>query len=307
MEVFSMTALSRQTIGRFSLALCMVVAMLPLTSCVITGSRMSETRTLDATYVPGELFNVNTANGSVQILVEPDRESVLVEAKVTASAPTVEEAEARLADIDVIIDHRESDRGAELFLTAEFEGGRRSNEGCSFVITTPGSAGVLIRTSNGSVKVHGSDGEADVDTGNGTVTITDQQGPVRVDTSNGTVTVQRAAGSVDVETSNGRIVITDCQGPCTGQTSNGSVKFTAAAESNDAFSFRTSNGSITVYLPATMKGQIETSTSNGRVSLITENGSQSGKSRTIRLSDSGAVSHLSTSNGSIQVNVKDES
>ena len=90
---------------------------------------------------------------------------------------------------------------------------------------------------------------------------------VRATTVNGNVGIEAIDGEITVATTNGKILITEARGKAKVSTTNGSIRaeFADLADAGDR-SFRTTNGSITVYLPKDLPCTVNASTVNGTVS-----------------------------------------
>ena len=158
--------------------------------------------------------------------------------------------------------------------------------GASIEITAPPNARVELRTSNGSVEVHGMHQSGTVRTSNGTIVLEDVTGDFDVSTSNGAVTISLARGTFDVETSNGRIDFDGELAP------GGNNRMT------------TSNGSVDIKLRGTPSVKLDASSGNGSVStrlpiLTTSPGDEHHLTGTIGAGDAELL--VRTSNGSVVV------
>jgi hypothetical protein len=302
----------------------------------------SEERNFTEPHVAGSGIEVRTVVGSVDILAEPSRKDVQVIAKITASGATEEEARARLQDIKVRISRRK-DRVLEI--VAEYPKEQKVHVGgCSFVVHVPDANGAKAHSSNGSVRLKGLAGTADVDTavgsinvlnhkgeatartGNGSIHVTEATGKVQANTSVGQVTVKEAAGDVTAGTGNGSIEIMHAGGKVQAKTSvgavrveetsgqvevetgNGSITYAATPGSKSSFSLRTSVGAVAARLPASVEGSIQTNTSVG---AITVNGIRQPRSVTggrtskqIVLTENGPISKIHTGTGSITITLE---
>lgn len=273
-----------------SILILLLTTSLPMVGCSILGSRAkaNETRILTAPAVPGQSLRVNTVNGRVIIAVDKTRQDVNIEANITTTGSTTEEASDRLKTVAVIVNQAE---GNVLDISVDYgPEGRKSSDACSFNITLPAVSGIFVQSSNGSIKLTDTTGAADLHTSNGSVTLTRHDGSAVIKTSNGSLKLEGITGDMDA------------------RTSNGSITYTATPNNNNLFSLHTSNGSIHITIPQSMSGTINTSTSNGRVNISTipENTTVTGdkKHRTIVLGSTGQpVSEARTSNGNITINI----
>ncbi len=290
------------------LCLGAMVLLLPMAGCVgFTSHRAKEHRSSQATYVVGEAIHVQTRNGSVKVLVDPSRTDIGIEAEVYTGGSSVQEAESRLSTVKIVADHGDNNT---LTISADFSAGVVSNDGCSFVITTPGVVGVDIKTGNGSITLTGTSGLAVVRTSNGSITITQHDGAADLDTSNGRIQAIGVTGDVTGETSNGKFILESISGTVNMSTSNGSIRFKPASDSTAPFNFSTSNGSVTIEIPQDFNGTIDARTSNGSVKVTgVENRSvpvviedlNKKRHRKIVLSVEGPQSTIRTSNGTVNI------
>jgi hypothetical protein len=90
---------------------------------------------------------------------------------------------------------------------------------------------------------------------NGAVSVRDVGAEVRANTVNGGVRVRDAAGPVKATTVNGGVDVTTTAGPVTAETVNGNVDARMASlQGGDDMTFKTVNGSISIYVPARFDG-----------------------------------------------------
>jgi DUF4097 and DUF4098 domain-containing protein YvlB len=102
-------------------------------------------------------------------------------------------------------------------------------------------------------------------TSNGGIDVRDAAGPLQLTTSNGPIRVAGGAGPTELKTRNGSIEIQRDKAVVTANTSNGGITFKGSlAEGNHTF--KTSNGSVALVLPASAQFRVDASTSMGNVS-----------------------------------------
>ncbi len=287
---------------RSALAVLLAVTLL-LSGCVtLTGYKAKGQQSLSAAHVPNSMIDVTTENGSVQITADETSSEVLIVATITAAGDTQEQADERLAGVQVSV-QRLAD--GTLKIAPTFPGGRRSNDSCSLDITLPQANGAVVKSSNGAVTLIGLTGDADVHTSNGSILVKGQSGAVRARTSNGRVHIADAGGSVDAQTSNGSVEIAGLTHSAVVKTSNGRVICRAADGATGPIQIKTSNGSVTLVVPPSIGGTIVASTSNGSVNVSGSASRIEGSKqhRTIRLADQGSESQIETSNGGITVTI----
>jgi DUF4097 and DUF4098 domain-containing protein YvlB len=120
------------------------------------------------------------------------------------------------------------------------------NSGARADVQVPAGAILELSTSNGHLGVSGATGDVTARTSNGRIEIMGSTGRFKLDTSNGSIEVKSDSAVVAA------------------QTSNGQITFTGALAQGD-HSFRSSNGRITLTLPASASFRVNADTSDGRV------------------------------------------
>lgn len=289
-------------------AITTAALVLTLAGCGLTGSAYvaKEERSVSAVHEAGSPLRVTTRNGSVRIAADPARNDVAIVARIVAAGDSQEEADLRLAAVEVRVE-RLAD--GSLSIVAVLPEPRRGQDGCAFDIRLPDAVGVTVETSNGSIALSDLGGEAVAQTSNGAVTVLRQGGGVRVQTSNGRVQVADPGGPVDVRTSNGAVDVLGSRGAVTVNTSNGSVTCLAQDGASDAIRIHTSNGPVTLDVPRSLGGRISATTSNGSIritgSTLRTVGTEG--SRTMHIADEGPESTIQTSNGVVSVTIRDVS
>ena len=192
------------------------------------------------------------------------------------------QAQDALKNVEVRVTQDES--GSAGHRQEDLDGALAGNSGASVKLTVPAGAALDLKSSNGQV------------------TSTGVIGGVKVRTSNGPVTVASGRGALDLETSNGPIKAEADEASLRASTLNGPVTFKGSfAEGSQ--SVKTSNGSVTIQLPAQARFSFDASTSNGEVTSEfalskTSAKSKSALSGTVGESPSASISATS-SNGSI--------
>jgi DUF4097 and DUF4098 domain-containing protein YvlB len=258
-----------------------------------------------ADHIPGSALFVDTRNGRIEVVAEPQRSDVSIEARLRCRGHTQAEADDRLAATTLSVTR---DANQRLVVKPIFPGSRRGGDGASISIRVPDANGVELDTSNGRVVATMLSGHLLIDTSNGSITVTDHVGPARVDTSNGGVTVTNLSGSLWADTSNGTISLKNVGGPVEADTSNGAIKLALAHDQRGPLMLDTSNGSITVDVGAAFAGTVRFDTSNGSIHVNDQTGRISSSSMRrnegrITIGEGGPPSRLDTSNGSIRFTI----
>jgi hypothetical protein len=242
------------------------------------------------TIAPGGTVEIRSVNGPIQA-VPGSGNTVKVHAtrKGRRSNPN---------DVRIeVVEHR---GGVTLCAVYPDDGGRRNecrpgSEGrigvrnndvqVAFVVEVPASANFTGRTSNGAVSA---------DNLSGWIEAISSNGPIRVIGGSGG-TIRTTNGSVEVRTS----------GPANVATTNGRIQARFERVDGDApVSLTTTNGSITLGLPATTSASIQARTTNGSIRTdlpITIQGQTGSRQLTGTLGGGGREIRLRTTNGSIRL------
>jgi hypothetical protein len=128
---------------------------------------------------------------------------------------------------------------------------------------------------------------------------------VEVETTNGAVKVLGAGGAVRASTTNGSVEVADAGGDVEASTTNGSIRAAyRRAPSSGTQRMSTTNGSVTLTLPANAGGDFSASTVNGGISTdfpLEVSGRFGGKKLRGRIGDGSAHFELRTVNGAVKI------
>jgi DUF4097 and DUF4098 domain-containing protein YvlB len=159
--------------------------------------------------------------------------------------------------------------------------GRAYHFYAKFEIKVPGTFNTQIATSDGDINVSGptgshkiatSDGEVRLEaisgdiqlaTSDGDVYLKRINGDVRASTSDGEVLVSEFKGDLSTSTSDGDVTLKAIQGSAEAHTSDGSLHIEFASQPTDACAFRTTDGDITLKVPADIRARFDVSVSSG--------------------------------------------
>jgi DUF4097 and DUF4098 domain-containing protein YvlB len=101
---------------------------------------------------------------------------------------------------------------------------------------------------------------------NGSVSVRDVGAEVRAHTVNGGITVRDAKGPVHANTVNGGVDVTTATGPVTAETVNGNVEARMSSlQGDDDMDFKTVNGSVAIYVPASFDADFRFDTVHGGI------------------------------------------
>lgn len=128
---------------------------------------------------------------------------------------------------------------------------------------------------------------------------------LNVRSTNGGLRIVGCGGEMVFATTNGKIKAEELSGSVKARSTNGSVyvQFVKVSK-NDEMSFKTTNGSIKVYLPYNTDADIEARTTNGSIRCelpITERYERSKKRLEAEINDGGPLYYFKTTNGSISI------
>lgn len=240
--------------------------------------------------------------GSIEVASDPSLEGLEVRGMVRLKGRDEESARARFEELGVSVE-----RGAgEITVAPTFAGGRRTSERMSLKVMVPSLDGVKLRTTNGSLVVSGATGSVEADTSNGSIKLVGCSGDGQLSTSNGSIRLDGSSGDVRGTTGNGSVRVLDHGGTLDLDTSNGDVDVSLAEGCAGTVRLRTGNGSIDLSVASDWSGVIEASTTNGQVRFRDEDGlRQKGTASILAVGAGGARSVARTSNGSIEVEVRE--
>ncbi|MBZ5706649.1 MAG: DUF4097 domain-containing protein [Acidobacteriia bacterium] len=146
----------------------------------------------------------------------------------------------------------------------------------------------------------------DLHTGDGRITVDDVKGEVRLDSSDGELTARSLDGILNADTRDGSIRVTGRFDRLDLHTGDGSInaEVAAASKMSSSWALRTSDGTITLRLPADFSADLDAHTGDGHVSSdfpITVSGSLKENSLRGRLNGGGALLEVRTGDGDIRL------
>jgi DUF4097 and DUF4098 domain-containing protein YvlB len=126
-------------------------------------------------------------------------------------------------------------------------------EAVDYDVQVPAGASVVVRTANGTVKVHNINGDISVESGTGSVNVGDtMNGHVHVRTMSGPVTLTNIQnGHVELTSVSGDVTLTNVNGSLVSANTNGAaIHFTGDCAGGGEYTLATHSGNIDVALPA---------------------------------------------------------
>ena len=224
---------------------------------------------------------VETFNGSIDIS-NGHEDEVAVEVTKHASGFDQQAAELNLERVEVQMT-AEND---EVHVRVKRIGSSFGNCGASVVIAAPPNATVELKSSNGYIVSEG------------------MKASLEAKTSNAKIDVVEASGKINVRSSNGPILIEADNAHVDAGTSNAGVRFRGTLSDGD-HELSTSNGPISVKLPADSEFKFKAETSNGGIDCdfdYEDDGSSKRRRKSGTVGDDPKFFlELSTSNSSIDI------
>jgi putative adhesin len=123
---------------------------------------------------------------------------------------------------------------------------------------------------------------------------------------NGGISIEDVTGQVKFATTNGGIHLANVDGDVSGETTNGGINVDLKGSNyrGAGLDVTTTNGAVTLNVPASYSARLETGTVNGRISTdipFTVEGENVGHTLTATLGQGGALIHVATQNGGVRV------
>jgi DUF4097 and DUF4098 domain-containing protein YvlB len=218
-------------------------AVLLVAACLYTYKfELPEPYTFPATGISA--LSAETKNGAITVTAAGDT-TIAVDVLKYAYGRNKADAEKAIANVvfsDVIV-------GGELRLRADMPSGPRPY-GASLTIAARESTDLALSTTNGDISVSSTRGSIAASTTNGDVELTGTAGTATVSTTNGKLNVQVHSGAVEGTTTNGRV---DCD--------------LAALAPTESVGLATTNGGVTLLLPADVSAVIDATNTNGTITI----------------------------------------
>jgi hypothetical protein len=129
---------------------------------------------------------------------------------------------------------------------------------------------------------------------------------LNLSTLNGSVAISDVRGHIEFEAKNGAVRLTRIAGDVKGSTTNGAVEVELAGNTWDGsqLDVKTTNGSVTLSLPAIYSAHIYTRTTNGRIASdfpVTVSGRIDTRERDFNVGSGGPPIRLTTTNGQVRI------
>lgn len=134
-------------------------------------------------------------------------------------------------------------------------------------VETPFRLDLEARTSDGSLKVYGVQGNVELHTSDGAVDVEDVSGSLRLAASDGTIKIHNVTGTLESRSSDGHATIDGRFTALQAHTSDGNLDVTLSEGTQLTSSSRieSSDGQVTVKLPRTLAADLDVHTSDGQI------------------------------------------
>jgi putative adhesin len=222
-----------------------------------------ETKTFKVTGTPD--VQLETFDGAIEVH-SWDRNEVEVEIEKRAM-------EQALVDEIKVSAEQEGDR-VVIKVTGpsrrDFEGiqiGMHVSPTARLRVALPRQSQLMAKSDDGSVSVEDVNGKIAVNTRDGSVRGTRLGGDITIRSGDGSIRMDRIEGKIDLETEDGSITLEAKPSVLRARTSDGSIRMEVAEDSAMAedWDVQTSDGSVTLKLPANFNGQLDAETRDGAV------------------------------------------
>jgi hypothetical protein len=177
-------------------------------------------------------------------------------------------------------------------------------------VETPAQLTLQAKTSDGNVTLSGLQGDLNLTTGDGNVDLDHVSGNLRIKSGDGRVRVTDAAGSIDAHTSDGNLSVDGSFQGLALNTSDGTLELNLREGTKlaGASTIQSSDGSVTVRVPASFAADLSVHTSDGHVEcalpLTTDHyqsGGGHGNELHGKLNGGGVPLTIHTSDGSVRI------
>jgi DUF4097 and DUF4098 domain-containing protein YvlB len=177
-------------------------------------------------------------------------------------------------------------------------------------VETPSTADLEARTTDGSLRVSGIQGNVELKTGDGSVEVSDVSGALRLTASDGSIRIHNVIGTLESRSSDGSVSIHGQFTALHVHSGDGRLDVTLADGSRLTSSSRieSSDGQVTIHLPRTLAADLEVHTSDGKIKCelpLTMNGynstSSSGHNLRGHLNSGGLPLTIQTSDGNATI------
>ena len=177
-------------------------------------------------------------------------------------------------------------------------------------VETPAHLALEARTSDGNVTLNGLEGELGLTTGDGNLTMDHVSGDLRLKSGDGNVRISDAQGAIEARTSDATVSVDGVFHAVALHSSDGRVELNLrpGTKLTEASSISTSDGSVSIHVPANFAADLDVHSSDGHVDCalpITIEHFQSGGSESHawhgKLNGGGVALSIRTSDGNVKI------
>ena len=213
-------------------------------ACVYTYRlELSETHTYPAAGI--NTLSAATQNGGITVASVSD---TVITVYLTKYAYGNDSADAANAITSIV--YSDAVVGSELQVKADMPSGPRPY-GANLDITVPANTGLALATTNGAISVANTVGDLSASTTNGAIELVGTGGAASLSTTNGAIDVKVHHGGVEGSTTNGAV---DCD--------------VAELGTTEGVTLGTSNGAVTLLLPADVSATIDATNTNSSITIV---------------------------------------
>jgi DUF4097 and DUF4098 domain-containing protein YvlB len=282
----SMNSKKLFTIIPFFALLILFLSSLPLTAEASSGSgdilsalfgkEESEEFSRVLPLKSGGIFSLKNVNGSVTITTWKEDKVDIKALKTTKGDPD------KLKEVKIEVEATANSVSVDTI----FPRGKNIRVSVNYEVKVPQGVNLRkVKSTNGSVYITGPVGHTNASTTNGRIELDGAKGTISLSSTNGRIEAVNIRGELDADTTNGTIVLEmlSFEDAIKAKSTNGSITLRVGSleKVNADFNARTTNGSISLDLPVTLKSMkksrrsLEGQIGQGgpEISLRTTNGS----------------------------------
>jgi hypothetical protein len=173
-------------------------------------------------------------------------------------------------------------------------------------VETPSTLDLQARTSDGSLKISGVQGNLELNASDGAVDVEDVSGAVRLAASDGSIRIHNLTGTLESRSSDGRAVIDGKFTALQAHSSDGSLELTLDEGTQLTTSSRieSSDGSVKLRLPRKLAVDLDVHVSDGKINCslpLTMDGYKSGHDLRGHLNGGGVPLVIHTGDGNVSI------
>jgi hypothetical protein len=177
-------------------------------------------------------------------------------------------------------------------------------------VETPAQLTLQAKTSDGNVNASGLQGDLSLTTGDGNVDLDHVSGNLRIRSGDGRVTVTDASGAIDAHTSDGNLSVDGLFHALALHTSDGRLDLSLREGTKlaEASSIQSSDGSVTLRVPASFAADLDVHTSDGHLDCALplamdqyQSGRGDGSKVRGKLNGGGPLLTIKTSDGNVRI------